>query len=43
MRESPALMAIVIPIVLLGYVGSLCGLWFGFKTVGELKNAGFIR
>ena len=43
MRESPALIAIVIPIVLLGYLGSLCGLWFGFKTVGELKNAGFLR
>ncbi len=43
MRESPALMAIVVPIVLLGYLGSLSGLWFGYKTVGELKNAGFVR
>ena len=43
MRESPQLMAMVIPIVLLGYVGSLVGLWFGYKTVGELKHAGFVR
>ena len=29
MRESPALMAVVIPIVIIGYVGSLIGLWTG--------------
>lgn len=43
MRESPQLMTMVIPIVILGYVGSLVGLWFGYKTVGELKHAGFVR
>ena len=43
MRESPALMTIVIPIVLCGYVGSLGGLWFAVKTVGELRHAGFVR
>lgn len=43
MRESPALMTMVVPIVLLGYAGSLAGLWFGWKTVGELKHAGFVR
>ena len=43
MRESPALMTFVVPIVLIGYAGSLAGLWFGWKTVGELKHAGFVR
>lgn len=43
MRESPSLMTMVVPIVLLGYMGSLIGLWFGWKTVGELKHAGFVR
>lgn len=43
MRESPALMTMVVPIVLVGYAGSLTGLWFGYKTVGELKHAGFVR
>ncbi len=43
MRESPQLLTMVIPIVLLGYAGSLTGLWFGWKTVGELKHAGFVR
>ena len=43
MRESPVLMTMVVPIVLVGYLGSLLGLWFGWKTVGELKHAGFVR
>ena len=43
MRETPQLMMMVVPIVLLGYAGSLAGLWFGWKTVGELKHAGFVR
>lgn len=43
MRESPALMTLIVPVVLLGYLGSLIGLWFGWKTVGELKHAGFVR
>lgn len=43
MRESPALMTMVVPIVAFGYLGSLVGLWFGWKTVGELKHAGFVR
>ena len=40
---TPALMTIIIPIVLLGYAGSVIGLWFGWKTVGELRHAGFVR
>lgn len=43
LRESPQLMSVIIPIVLLGYAGSLAGLWFGWKTVGELRHAGFVR
>lgn len=43
MRESPQLLWTVVPIVILGYAGSLIGLWFGWKTVGELKHAGFFR
>ncbi len=43
MRESPALMTMVVPIVFLGYLGSLGGLWFGSKTVKELRHAGFVR
>ena len=43
MRESPALMTMVLPIVLVGYLGSLGGLWFAGKTVKELRHAGFVR
>lgn len=43
LRESPQLMVVIIPIVICGYLGSLAGLWFGWKTVGELKHAGFVR
>ena len=40
---SKGLITIIIPIVACGYLGSLFGLWFGWKTVGELKHAGFVR
>lgn len=43
LRESPQLLMMVVPIVIFGYFGSLLGLWFGWKTVGELKHAGFVR
>lgn len=43
MRESPSLMTMVVPIVFIGYLGSLGGLWFGCKTVKELRHAGFVR
>lgn len=43
MRESPSLMTMVVPIVFIGYLGSLGGLWFGRKTVKELRHAGFVR
>ena len=43
MRESPTLMTVIVPIVAFGYLGSLAGLWFGRKTIGELKHAGLVR
>lgn len=43
MRESPALMTVVVPVVGIGYVGSLLGLWAGKRTVGELQHAGLVR
>ena len=33
MRESPALMAVVLPIVLIGYAGSLIGLYTGYRSM----------
>lgn len=43
MRESPAMMAAVVPIVIIGYIGSLIGLWTGSKSIKELRHAGLIR
>lgn len=43
MRESPALMAVVLPIVLIGYAGSLLGLYTGSRSMKELRHAGIVR
>ena len=43
MRESPALMAVVLPIVLIGYAGSLIGLYSGYRYMKELRHAGIVR
>lgn len=43
MRESPALMAVVLPIVLIGYAGSLIGLYTGHRSMKELRHAGIVR
>lgn len=43
MRESPALMAVVLPIVLIGYAGSLLGLYTGCRSMKELRYAGIVR
>lgn len=43
MRESPALMAVVLPIVLIGYAGSLIGLYTGYCSMKELRHAGIVR
>lgn len=42
-RESPALMAVVLPIVLIGYAGSLIGLYTGYRSMKELRHAGIVR
>ena len=43
MRESPALMAVVLPIVPIGYAGSLIGLYTGYRSMKELRHAGIVR
>lgn len=43
MRESPALMAVVLPIFLIGYAGSLIGLYTGYRSMKELRHAGIVR
>ena len=43
MRESPALMAVVLPIVLIGYAGSLIGRYTGYRSMKELRHAGIVR
>ena len=43
MRESPALMAVVLPIVLIGYAGSLIGLYTGYRSMKELRHEGIVR
>lgn len=43
MRESPAMMAVVLPIVLIGYAGSLIGLYTGYRSMKELRHAGIVR
>ena len=43
MRESPALVAVVLPIVLIGYAGSLIGLYTGYRSMKELRHAGIVR
>ena len=42
LRESPALMNVVAPVVLLGATGTLFGLWLARSTVKELRHAGFL-
>lgn len=43
MRENPALVAMLIPIVGLGWLGSLGGLYTGVRAVRELRHAGIVR
>ncbi len=43
MRENPAMIYMAIPIVGLGYIGALMGLYTGRKSVGELRHAGIVR
>lgn len=43
MRENPAMMAMVVPFVAIGYLGSVGGLFSGVKAVRELRHAGIIH
>lgn len=43
MRENPAMVFMMIPIVGLGYLGSLGGLFTGVRAVRELRHAGIVR
>lgn len=43
MRENPALLYVIVPIVIIGYAGSLCGLFSGVRAVRELRHAGIVR
>ena len=43
MRENPALLYVIVPIVVIGYVGSLFGLFSGVRAVRELRHAGIVR
>jgi Hypothetical bacterial integral membrane protein (Trep_Strep). len=39
-RENPALLYVVVPFVAIGYIGSVIGLFTGYKAVKELRRAG---
>lgn len=43
MRENPAMLMAAIPVVALGYVGAVAGLFTGCKTMKELRHAGIVR
>lgn len=42
LRESPALFNVVLPVVLIGALGTFLGLWLSRSTVRELRHAGFL-
>jgi hypothetical protein len=39
-RENPAMLYVVVPFVIIGYAGSVIGLFTGYKSVKELRRAG---
>ncbi len=43
MRENPAIFFMVLPIILIGYLGAIIGLYTGVKAVKELRHAGIVR
>ena len=43
MRENPALLYMILPILVIGYVGSFLGLFSGLRAVKELSHAGIVR
>ena len=43
MRETPGMVWVVVPFVLIGYIGSVAGLVSGHKVVKELRHAGIVQ
>lgn len=43
MRETPALVLSVLPIIFIGYTGCLLGFFTGYRTLQELRHAGMVR
>lgn len=43
LRESPALLISAVPVVILGYLGAVGGLFTGASAVRELRHAGIVR
>lgn len=43
MRETPELVWTVVPFIVIGYLGSLIGLYTGARAVKELRHAGIVQ
>lgn len=43
MRETPEIVYMVAPIIAVGYVGAIIGVFTGIKAVKELRYAGIVR
>lgn len=43
LRETPAMVIAAIPVVILGYLGAIAGLYTGTRFVRELRHAGIVR
>ncbi len=43
MRENPAMLVAVVPVIALGYLGAFGGLFTGLHVVKELRHAGLVR
>lgn len=43
MRENPSMLMAALPVVALGYVGAVLGLFTGVKAMKELRHAGIVR
>lgn len=43
LRETPAMVVAAVPVVILGYLGAIAGLYTGIRFVRELRHAGIVR
>ncbi|MGL4721692.1 MAG: MptD family putative ECF transporter S component [Desulfovibrionaceae bacterium] len=43
LRENPSLLALIVPIIIIGYIGSCLGIPAGIYSVKELRHAGIIQ